>query len=88
MAAYHQDRQSRVFLLDDVKNLQAVKRAPLQPDIQDHQVRLPVPDGGERFVAVARFARGVAFIGQQAADEHANVGFVIDDEDVSRHAPP
>ena len=30
-------------------------------------------------------ARGVAFVFEHACDQHADVGFVVDDQDVMRH---
>jgi len=42
-------------------------------------------DGREGLHAVARLARLVALILEDAADEHADIGLIVDDEDVMRH---
>ena len=71
--------------LDGVQELEAVEPAPLQPDIQEKEVRPPRRDGSECIVAVARGARVVALVLQDAGDQLADICFVVNDEDVGRH---
>ena len=42
-------------------------------------------DGGQRFVAVARRARSVPLVLQDARDQFADVRFVVNDQDVGCH---
>ena len=75
----------RVLALDRVQDLEAVEPAVLQPNIEDHQARSA---GRERFqggVAVGRLSGAVAFIVQDAGNQHPNVGLVVYDQNVTRH---
>ncbi len=78
----HHDRQFGMFHLERIEELQAIETAALQPDVEEHEVRTPRHDGGERVVAVMRGTGKIALILQDAGDQFANVGFVVDDEDV------
>jgi hypothetical protein len=42
-------------------------------------------DGTERFIAVASKARAVSFVFQNSSDQFANVGFVVDNENIGSH---
>ena len=42
----------------------------------------------DRRIGVAGAARFIAFVAQHAIDEHADIRFVIDDQDVMRHPTP
>ena len=85
VAADHHHRQARQLAADDLEDLQPVELAALQPDVEHHQRRLARADGGERLGAVAGLARLIALILEDAAHQHADIGFVVDDEDVMRH---
>ena len=85
VAGDHHDRQFGMLLLDRVEQLQPVEPAALQPDVEEDQVGPARRDRAERVVAVARRARGVALVLQDAGDQLADVGFVVDDENVGRH---
>ena len=85
VAGNHHDRQFGMLELERVEQLQAVEPAALQPDVEEHQIGPARHHGAERFVAVARGARHVAFVLQDARDQFANIGFVVDDEDIGRH---
>ena len=74
-----------MLLLHGVEQLQPVEPAALQPDVEEHEARPPGRDRGERVVGVARGAREIALVLQDAGHQLADVGFVVDDEDVSDH---
>ena len=71
--------------LSAVEQLQAVEPAALQPDVEEHEIGPARDHGGERVVAVARRAGAVAFVLQDARDQFADIGFVVDDEDIGCH---
>ena len=82
MAGDHHHRHFRVLLLDGIEQLQAVEPAALEPDVEEQKVgaaRLDLVQGG---IAVARGAGGVAFILEQARDQFADVGLVINNENI------
>ena len=72
-------------LLGDVEHLQAVEAAALQPDVENDELRPALLDGFERLVGIAREPRAVAVVLQKARDHLADVGLVVDDQDVRRH---
>ena len=78
----HHHRQLRMLLLHAVEQLQPVEPAALQPDVEEHQVGPAAGDMRERVVAVARRARHIAFVLQDAGHQLADVRFVVDNEDV------
>ena len=88
VAGDHHDRQFGMLLLERIEQLQAVEPAALQPDVEEHEVGPARDHGGQRVVAVARGARAVAFVLQDAGDQLADIGFVVDDEDVGCHDQP
>ncbi len=77
--------RSGLLDLDLVEQRQPVEPAALQPDVEEDQRRPAVRDFGERRIGVARRARPVALVGQDAGDEVADVGFVVNDQNVRRH---
>ncbi len=48
-------------------------------------MRASIGDLGQRRIAVARRAGVEAFVLQNARDEVANIGFVVDDQNVTGH---
>src|SRR5262245_38156416 len=74
-----------MLLLDVVEQLQPVELRALQPDVEKHQAWPARRDRRKRAVAVARGARFVALVLQDTRDQLADIGLVIDDEDVRRH---
>src|ERR1044072_5481733 len=74
-----------MLALDAVEQLQPVELASLQRDTEEQQVRPPRCDRVERPVAVARGARLVAFVLQNARHQFADGRLVVDDENVRRH---
>ncbi len=82
VAGNHDDRQFGVFLFEGIEKLQAVEAAALQPNVEKHQIWPARDDSAQRLIAVARSTGAVAFILQDACDQFANIGFVVDYEDI------
>src|SRR5690349_10444129 len=74
-----------MILLDLFEQLQAIELGALQPDVQEYQMRTAVGDLRKCGIAVARGARRKPFVVQDAGDEVADVGFIVDNENVTRH---
>ena len=72
--------------LDPVEDFQTIKRAILQPNIEDQQPRHSAVYLGQCLVRIACFAGVVAFVFQYAGDQSTDVRLVIDDQDIIRHA--
>src|SRR5262249_56580090 len=68
-----------------VQQLQPVETAALQPDVEKDQVRPARLDRRHGVVAVAGGAGVVAFVLKDAGDQLADIGFVVDNEDIGRH---
>jgi hypothetical protein len=64
---------------------QSVEPAALQPDVEEDQAGPPAGDGRQRIVTVARGARQVALVLQDAGNQLPYVGFVVDDQNVRCH---
>ena len=75
-------RQVRVRLLDDVEHLESVEAAALQPDVENDELRPALLDGLQGLVGIARQARAVPVVLQDAGDHLADVRFIVDDQDV------
>ena len=86
VARNHHDWKVGMLLLDAVKQLQPVELAALQPDVEKDEVRPARCDRVQRVIAVARSARGVALVLQDARNQIADVGLVVDDQNFRRHA--
>ena len=69
-------------LLDDVQHLQPVEAAALQPDVENDELRPALLDGLEGLVGIARQARAVPVVLQDAGDHLADVRLIVDDQDV------
>jgi hypothetical protein len=87
VTADHHHRQGGKLALHQLQDLDPVQLAALQPDVENDQRGLAAADRRERLRAVGRLAWLVAFVLQDAADEHPDIGLVVDDENVTRHAP-
>src|SRR5215470_2353822 len=68
MARNHDDWQFRMLLLEAVEQLQAIKPAALEPNIEENEIRPARNDCGERLITVAGRAGAVALILQNARD--------------------
>ena len=86
VAGDHHHRQFGMLLLDGVEQLQPVELAALQPDIEEHQVRLARHDSRKRIVAVARGARVIALVLQNPGHQIADIGLVVDNQNIRGHA--
>ena len=85
VAGDHHDRQVGIVLLDLLQQLQTVELGALQPDVEKHQMRAAIGDLGQRRIAVARGPGGESFVFENARNEVANIGFVIDNQNVTCH---
>ena len=85
VAGDHHDRQVGIVLLDLLEQLQAVELGALQPDVEEHQMRTAVGDFRQRRIAVARGAGRKSLVVQNARHEIADIGFVIDNQNVTGH---
>ena len=85
VAGDHHHGNVGVILLDLLEQLQAVELGALQPDVEEHQMRAAVGNLGQRRIAVARGPGLEAFVFQDARNEVANIGFVVDNQNVTGH---
>ena len=85
VAGDHHHRQIGIVLLDLLQQLQAVELGALQPDVEEHQMRAAIGNLRQRRIAVARGAGAETFVVQNARNEIANIGFVVDDQNVTCH---
>jgi hypothetical protein len=85
VAADHHHRNRRHLSAQPTQDLDPVELAVLQPDIEDDQGRLARVQFTQRLGAVGGLAGGVALVLQHARNQHADVGFVVDDQNVMRH---
>ena len=85
VAGNDDDRQILVLGLDLVQQRQPVEAAALKPDVQHHEGRPPLLDGGKRRVTVAGRARAITLVIKDAGDHLTDIGLVIDDQDVIGH---
>src|SRR5262249_16363291 len=81
----HDNRHFRVLLLEAVEELQAIQAATLKPDIKKNEIGPTRHDGRQRVIAGARSARAGTLILQDARDELADIGFIVDDQDIGCH---
>jgi hypothetical protein len=79
------DGEIRMGLADAVEHLEPVEPAALQPDVENDERGAPLLDGRKGLLAVLGDARPMTFVFEDAGDQIANVGFVVDDENVRRH---
>ncbi len=85
VAGDHHHRQLGMLLLDGVEELEAVEPAALQPDVEKHEIGAPRPDLRERIVTFARGACDKALVLQDSGDQFADVGLVVDDQNIECH---
>src|SRR5439155_22353475 len=69
----HDDRQFGVLRFHRIEQLQAIKPAALQPDIEEDQTGPAARNVSQRVVAVTRRARDVAFVLQNAGNEFPDI---------------
>ena len=68
-----------------VRTSRPSRRLPCSQMSRMTRCGFPILDGAQRFVAVAREARAVALILQDTGDQIPDIGFIIDDQNVSGH---
>ena len=85
VAGDHHDRQIGMVPLDLLQQLQPVELAALQPDVEKHQMRAAIGDFRQRRIAVARGPGGKTLVVENARNQIANIGFVIDNQNVICH---
>src|SRR5690606_28342807 len=85
VAAYHDHRQIRMALANDIEKLKPVKLAALKPDIENDKAGTARLDGSECLVAVSGAARIIAFIVENTRDQFANIRFIIHNQNIRRH---
>ena len=85
VAGDHHHRHFGMVHLDDVEQLQTVELRALQPDVEEHHARPARRNLGDRRIAVARGTRAKALVLENAGDQLADVGFVVDDQDIVGH---
>ena len=85
VAADHDHRQVAVEALDQIQQLQPVHAAAGHPYVQDQQRGLACADGGQRALRVVGGPDRVAFVGEDSRHQVADVGLVVDHQNVSSH---
>ncbi len=74
-----------MLLLDGLEQLQTVQLAALKPDIQKDEAGPARDNRRQRVIAVTRCSRDIALILKDTRHQIADIGFVVDDEDLGRH---
>ena len=78
-------RTSKQTATDLLEQLQTVELGALQPDVEEHQARPAIADLRQRGIAVARRSRGKPLVVKNPGDKVTNVGFVIDNQNITCH---
>ena len=85
MPGNDQNWQGRIAPFDFIEQVQPVELGAFEPDIKQNERRAAVGNGCECRIAICGHARGVAVILQNPGDKIANVGFVINDQNIKSH---
>ena len=88
VAGNDDDRQFGMPLRMTVQEIEPVELRALQPDVENDQRRPAVGERRERGVAVVRQPGFVALVLQNAGDQFADVGFIINNQNISSHCIP
>ena len=88
VAADDHHRQIGMLALEHVEDLDAVEPASLQPDVEHDQMRPAVGDRGQGAVGIGCDTGLVAFVGENARHELADIDLVVDDENLRRDQRP
>src|ERR1700746_2581625 len=75
-----------MLLLEAVEQLQTVKPATLEPNIEENQIGPTGTHGGKRLVAVAGRAGAMTLVLQNACDQLADIRLIVNDQDIGCHA--
>ena len=81
----HHDRQFGMLSFEVIEQLKAVQPAAFQPNVEENEIGPARYDSGQRFVAVARRARTVSLVLQDARYQFADIRFVVNDQNVGCH---
>jgi hypothetical protein len=82
MAGNHHDRQVGVVALDRIEQGEPVHAAALQPDVEEDERRPALGDLAQRAVGVGGGAGAMPLVRQDAGNQIADVGFVVNYENV------
>jgi hypothetical protein len=85
MTRNHDDREFGMLLLEAVEQLQTIKPAAFEPNIEENEIRPARHHGGKRLVAVAGHAAAMALVLQNAGDQLADIRLIVDDQDIGCH---
>jgi hypothetical protein len=85
VAADHDHRHRRHLDVQLLEDLDPFEPPSLQPDIEDDERRLACLDGGQGLRRVGSFTGRVALVLEDPRNQHADVGFVVDDQNIMRH---
>ena len=85
VAADHNHGKVLMFRFNNFQQFHAVKLAALKPDVQDHKRRPALGDSLERLGAVPGEPGFIPLVAEDSGDKLADIGFVIDDENVTCH---
>ena len=83
--ADHDHGNSGHFSAQPTQDLDPVELTVLQPDIEDDEGRLAGMQLTQRLGAVGRLPGGVTLVFKHSRNQHADVGFVVNDQNVMRH---
>ena len=85
VTGHHDDRRVRDVLCVLFEQADAIRRRALKPDILKDQIRAGQTNLTTRFCVTVRGANTVAFIFQNPAEQHSDIGFIIYNENVGGH---
>jgi hypothetical protein len=85
VAGHHHNRRVRDVLRVFFEQTDAVSGRPLQPDVLKNQIRSRKTNLSARLGITMSCANTVPFVLQNATEQHPDIGFVINNENVSGH---
>ena len=88
VTADHDHRHVGMAAPDLVEHLETVQLRPLEPNVQEHGARRLCVDLRQRRTPVPCVTHVVTLIAQDRRDRVADLGLVIDDQNVCRHSDP
>ena len=74
-----------MLFLDDVEDLEPIEPAALDPDVQEHELRTASLDRRERFLGCPGGPAAVSLVVEDAGNQFADVGLVVNNQDVGTH---
>jgi hypothetical protein len=83
MARDHHHRHMRLLAMQRLQDPQTIQPRVPQPDVEHYEARPPRMERADRIIRIRRLAREIALVAQHAVDQHADIGFVVDDEDIT-----